>query len=183
MAKVLTPDQADAIVPKEARKRATAKERLEQRESEALAELARLNFRVTWHALPKRVPADPLRGVLAHTEPGGCYAVCYSIDGRRKSVSGISAVDALTAARSWVEWQNRLKDDAAAKFYASPLEDEVPPEVRVSHRVVGDTAEVARRRASTERRVLNFETGIPQLVDAMMGDPIKGDINRASQLA
>jgi hypothetical protein len=145
-------------------------EKDEARETEALEVLKALGFRVTFHAMRQKVDADPLLGIEAHWRPGECYAVMYAADGRRKSISGSSAVGVLTQARSWVDWQGQLKPDAANKFV--PSADNSPTsETVVVHRVAGDKAEVAQRRANTERRLLNFESSTPRLVDAH-GDPI-----------
>jgi hypothetical protein len=165
MPKALTEEQADRIVPRAKRKTA----RLEAREVEALEQLARLGFRVTLHVYGKHVEADKLLEIEAHYRPGECYAVMYGVDGRRKSISGSSAVGVLTQARTWVDWQNRLKPDAPGKFIPS-ADNEPIAETVVVQQVAGDKAEVALRRANTERRLLNFE-GTAHLVDAH-GAPI-----------
>jgi hypothetical protein len=177
MGKVLTAEQADQVVPRATRKRASRQARIEERESVAIAQLEALGFRVTLHDLPKVVPGDELLGATeSHFVPGNCFAVLYAVDGKRKHVSGISAVDALTQARSWWDFQQRLKDDAPQRFIPSA---DFTAEARVEQRPAGDTRETQIRRASTERRVIALE-GTPHLVDAH-GDPVSGDASSASQ--
>jgi hypothetical protein len=176
MGKVLTAEQADEIVPRTTRKRVSRQARIEERENEALAELRALGFRVTLHDLPKAVEADELLGTERRIVAGNCYAVMYGVDGKRKHVSGISAIDALTQARAWWDWQEKLKPDAPERFIPSA---EFTPENRVEQRVAGDTRETQIRRENSERRVLSLE-GMPHLVDAH-GDPTVGDGSRASQ--
>jgi hypothetical protein len=150
---------------------------IQAREEVALSELEKLGFRVTLHTLPHYVEEDFLLGTKAGLVNGDCYAVVYDRSGKRKHVSGISAVDALTQAQSWKRWQDSLKDDAAAKFH--PSRSDVA-EVAVTSRVAGDTAQTEQRRENTERRVLAFESGKAELVDAH-GAPIEE--THASQFA
>jgi hypothetical protein len=160
MAKVLTAEQADRLTTRAARKQV----QIEARENEALEELARIGFRVTLHAYGQHVEADELLGVEEHYRPGECYAVMYGVSGRRKSLSGASAVGVLAQARTWADWQSRLKPDAAGRFI--PSTDNAPTADAVVPRAAGDTAEVALRRASTERRLLSFDSGTARHVDA-----------------
>lgn len=150
---------------------------IQAREEDALSELEKLGFRVTLHTLPHYVGEDILLGTKAGWVNGDCYAVVYSRDGKRKHVSGISAVDALTQAQSWLRWQAGLKDDAAAKFHRSPFD---VAEVLVTSRVAGDTAETEQKRTNTERRVLSWQSGTAEVVDAH-GTPIEE--THASQFA
>jgi hypothetical protein len=149
---------------------------IEDRESEALSELQKLGFRVTLHELPKQVDDDVLTGTYAGWTSGTCYAVVVDRAGKRKHVSGISAVDALAQAQSWSRWQAGLKDDAPNKFHPS---SEDVPEMLVTHRVAGDTAETKQRRENTERRIIGFQSGTAAVVDAH-GVPV-GETTRASQ--
>lgn len=178
MTKVLTEEQAEQIIPRAKRARATKQDRLEARENEALDELDKLGFRVTLHEMGHYREADDLLGISTGYVPGTCYAVMYSRDGKRKHVSGSSAVAALQQARAWWRWQQGLKDDAAAKFFPS-VDHEVTPEAFVQHRVSGDTAQTRQRRENTERRLVSFASGIAEVVDAH-GDAIT-EANRASQ--
>jgi hypothetical protein len=175
--KVLSEEQANKIVPAKARKRATKQEQLERRESVALEELRKLRFRVTLHELPRYDEADELLNQPARFVPGNCYAVLYGIDGKRKHVAGCSAVDALTQAQSWCRWQAGLKDDAPNKFVVT---DDDVPELHVTHRPAGDTAETNQRRANTTRRILSFQSGVAEVVDAH-GEPLGDVTSRASQ--
>jgi hypothetical protein len=177
MGKVLTPEQADSIVPRKTRKRVSRQARIEERENEALEQLRALGFRTTLHDLPKIVEGDELLATTeSHFVPGNCYAVMYAVDGKRKHVSGISAVDALSQARTWWDFQQRLKDDSPQRFVPSA---EFTPEARVSQSPAGDARTTKIRRANTERRVLSLE-GTPHLVDAH-GDPAPSDGSQASQ--
>jgi hypothetical protein len=173
MAKVLAEAQADQIVPRAKRTRATKQERLEARENEALAELSALGFRVTLHEMGRYRVADDLLGISAGYVPGTAYAVMYAADGRRKHVSGGSAVEALQQAQAWWRWQEGLKDDAAAKFVPS-VDHEFTPAAVVQQRLSGDTATTRQRRENTERRILSFARGTAEVVDAH-GEPIDVD--------
>jgi|GEM_PF-6437562 len=84
MTKVLNSEQAEQIIPRAERKRAARQSKLEERERDALEELQKLGFRVTVHDLPREIEADPLMGIAAGVRPGQCYAVMYSVDGKRK---------------------------------------------------------------------------------------------------
>jgi|SRR5579862_1905843 len=151
--------------------------RLEARECEALDALHEIGFRVTVHEIGRYVETDELRGIKAGFKSGTCYAVMYSRDGKRKHVSGTSAVEALAQAEAWTRWQAGLKDDAPNKFV--PSVDFDPTAVRVAHRVIGDAAETELRRKNTQRKLLSFQTGSAEVVDAH-GTPI-GEGNQASQ--
>jgi hypothetical protein len=158
-----------ALTRKQAEQLATESElrqvRLEARETEALEELSKLGFRTTLHEMGRYVEADDLLGISAGYKPGDCYAVMYGRDGKRKQVSGASAVQALQQAHVWCKWQESLSPDAANRF--SPSVDNQPvPETFITQRIAGDTAETRQRRANTERRVISVESGIPELVDA-----------------
>jgi hypothetical protein len=150
---------------------------IEERENEALSELGALGFRVTLHELPHYLEADILTGHTAGWKNGTCYAVLYDRAGKRKHVSGISAVDALSQAQAWSRWQAGIKNDAPNKFHPT---NAAVPEATVTSRVAGDTAETKRRRASTERRVLSFQSGTAEVVDAH-GEPVGDTTSRASQ--
>lgn len=176
MAKVLTEEVADRIVPAKVRKRVSQQTRIEERENEALGQLRALGFRVTVHDFPNVVDGDDLLGTETRTVPGNCYAVMYAVDGRRKHVAGISAVDALLQARAWWDWQQTLKEDAPSRFVPAA---EFRPEAFVQQFPAGDKRETQIRRENTERRVLSLE-GTPHLVDAH-GDPAFSDGSRASQ--
>lgn len=177
MTRVLSGEQADAIVPRAKRARATKQEVLERRENEALEELHKLGFRVSLHEMGRYVEADDLLGIPAGYKRGECYAVMYAADGKRKHVSGSSAVEALQQARAWWHWQLGLKADAANKFV--PSVDHEPTAPVVSQRVSGDTAQTKLRRENAERRILSFQTGVAEVVDSH-GEAIK-EANRASQ--
>jgi hypothetical protein len=157
---VLTEEQAAAI--------------LEQREQFALESLRELGARIALYEPRTHVEADPLRDTREHITPGACVAIFESTMGKRKTVSTTTAVLALDEARSWIHYnQTRLAPD---------LRFEIAPNgsaYLVRHQIVGDTATTERRRRETERRTLSLE-GTPHLVDAH-GDPINGEINRASQ--
>lgn len=102
---------------------------------------------------------------------GALDAVIYDRSGKRKYVSGISAVQALAQAQSWRTWQDGLKDDAANKFV--PSVDNVSVAVPVIQRASGATAQEAERRANAERRIISFASGTPELVDShgdLLGD-------------
>lgn len=178
MAKVLTEKQANQIIPRAKRVSATKQDRLEARENEALEELDKLGFRVTLHEMGHYREADDLLGISAGFVSGTCYAVMYSRYGKRKHISGSSAVEALQQAHAWWRWQQGLKDDAAAKFFPS-VDNEFTPEAVVQHRVSGDTATTRQRRENIERRLVSFASGVAEVVDAH-GDVIT-EANRASQ--
>ena len=170
MTKALSEEQANAI----------KQELLEARESEALEELQKLGFRVSLHTMGRYADeADDLLGIPAGYRPGDCYAVMYSRNGKRKHVAGTSALEALGQAEAWWRWQQGLKADAAAKFVPS-IDNESVAEV-VVQRVAGDTAEVAQRRANTERRIISHEGGTAHLVDSH-GDSMH-EATQASQYA
>jgi hypothetical protein len=169
MTKVLSEEKANAI----------KQELLEARENEALEELHKLGFRVSLHTMGRYVEADDLLVIPAGYKPGDCYAVMYSRDGKRKHVAGSSALEALGQAQAWWRWQQGLNDDAAAKFV--PSIDNASVAVPVTQRVAGDRAEVAARRAATERRLISFECGVAEVVDAH-GTPMYEAL-KASQYA
>lgn len=162
----------------EEREQAKRQEQLEAREGEALDELHKLGFRVTLHEMGRYVEADELLGVRAGYRPGTCYAVMYGRDGKRKHVSGRSALEALQQAQAWSRWQASLKDDAANKFVPS-VDHEFVPAASVTQQVVGDTAETRMRRENTERRIISFASGTAEIVDSH-GDPL-GEGIHASQ--
>jgi hypothetical protein len=89
--RVLTEEQADKILPRAKRARATKQELLEARENEALEELHKLGFRVSLHTMGRYVEADDLLCIPAGYKPGDCYAVMYSRDGKRKHVAETAA--------------------------------------------------------------------------------------------
>jgi hypothetical protein len=163
--RALSEEQADRISPGIERQLAA----IEERETEALDELRMLGFRVTLHTLPRYTEEDILVGTKAGWVNGDCYAVLYDRSGKRKHVSGISAIDTLAQAKAWQRWQDGLKNDAPNRFHATA---EDVPEVAVTNRVAGDTAETALKRENTRRRVLSFESGTAEIVDAN-GAPIE----------
>ena len=172
MTKALTEEQAAGLVPAHELQVAA----MEERENTALFELSKLGFRVTLHELPQHVDHDPLTGQQEGWKHGSCYAVIYSIDGKRKHVSGISAVDALTQAQAWKTWQDGLKPDAPNRFIAAP--DNEPTAVAVVQRTGSESARKERGRENV--RVLAFDTGTPTLVDGH-GTPIGDTTSPASQ--
>jgi hypothetical protein len=160
--KVLSEDEANAIVPAEERRRASKQERLERREMAAIKEMQALGFRVTWHQMPQIVEEDPLLGIPGGYKPGGAYALMYAVDGKRKHVAGCSAVDALMQAQSWWKWQQGLKPDAANKFV--PANEDVP-ESRVIARAGSEVAR-EQRGADDVRKILSFASGTAEVVQA-----------------
>jgi hypothetical protein len=150
---------------------------LRAREEAALEELQQLGFRLALYEPREYVDGDPLLGTEAHWKQGVCHAVADARDGRRKTLTGISALDALTQAKAWLRYQQeRLSPEQRFVPLLAP-----PYAMRVTQRIAGDKAETELRRANTERRVISTD-GTPHLVDAH-GDPIQGDITRlASRL-
>lgn len=149
-------------------------EALRKREHAALDELADLFLDITLYEPRTLVEPDPLRGIEGGWTTGVCHAIAYSLDGKRKTFSGVSAVHVLDSVRAWKKWNDSLKPDAANRWEFSVE----PVPVAVIQRPAGDTAETAARRANTERRVLSWESGAAQRVDAH-GSPIEE--SRASQ--
>jgi hypothetical protein len=145
---------------------------LKRREEAALEELAELGLKVTIYLPRERREADPLLGIEEGWTQGEVYAVCYSADGRRRGFSGISAVQVLQDSQSWLRWQSNVEPPMRFEIVSEPSA------FNVSHRIAGDTATTAARRAATERRLLNFDTGTAYLADAH-GAPIEE--SRASQ--
>jgi len=121
------------------------------------------------------VEADPLRNIEEGWRAGTCVASVWSTDGRRKTLTGISAVQVLDDARSWLKYQRNL--EAPMRF--EPVKGEQVA-VPVFHKIGGDTAQTAARLAATERRLLSWESGRAELVDAH-GAPIEE--TQASQYA
>jgi hypothetical protein len=139
---------------------------LARREEAALEELAELGLKVTIHRPREWRKADPLLGVEEGWTQGEAHAVCYSSDGRRRGFSGISAVQILQDAQSWLRWQSNM---------APPMRFEIvsePTAAPVLQRVAGDTMTTQKRRENTERRVIGMEGGSAVLVDAH-GAPIE----------
>jgi hypothetical protein len=176
---IVSPGEREDALAEERAKQARARERevLRRREESALEQLHELGFRVSLYEPSDWVDPDPLHGIAGGWRSGVCNAIAYAVDGRRKSLSGISAVQALDEARSWLRHQARLKDDAPNRFV---LTNEDVPAVHVSQRIVGDKAETQRRRENTVRRVISFQSGIAEVVDAH-SDPVGDTDSRASQ--
>lgn len=158
-----------------AREQARREAALKAREESALEELEELGFRVSLYEPRTFIEPDELRGVAGGWQVGTCYAVADSITGRRKTISAMSAVDALDQAKAFLHYQEtRLSPEL--RFTIAKGESVAVPVVR---RVAGDTAETAARRENAERRILSFATGTAEVVDAH-GDAIT-EANRASQ--
>lgn len=174
MAKALTA-QADKIVPRATREEARREAALKAREEAALQELQEVGFRVSLYEPRTFIEPDELRGVVGGWKVGTCYAVADSITGKRKTISAMSAVDALDQAKSFLHYQEtRLPPDL--RFTIAKGESVAVP---VFQRVIGDTAQTRQRRENTERRIISFASGHAEKVDAN-GDPI-GEDNHASQ--
>lgn len=175
MTRALTAEQADKIVPRSKRGQARYEASLQAREEAALAELEELGFRIGLYEPRIYVEPDELRGVAGGWKVGTCYVVADSVTGKRKTISAMSAVAALDQAQAWLHYQEtRLAPDL--RFVIVKGEGVA---VQVTQRVAGDTAETAARRNGTERKIIGFQNGKPEVVDAH-GDPI-GEDNHASQ--
>jgi len=98
----------------------------------------------------QHVEGDPLRGIEGGWHPGCCVAVLHSTEGKRKQLSGASAVEVLANLRSFLRWQETLKDDAPNKFVIA--REELP------------AVEIVQRQGSEQaardvvRRTLEFST-------------------------
>jgi hypothetical protein len=160
MTKVITEEQTAAL--------------LATREEYALEELRELGLRISLYEEREFVDPDPLRGLDGGWKRGVCHAVADSVTGKRKTFSGVSAVDTLDQARSWLKYQERLKPEFRFEIVSESVA------VPVRQQIAGDAAMTQQRRENTERRVIALE-GSPHLVDAMR-NPINGDITRASGL-
>jgi hypothetical protein len=149
---------------------------LQAREEAALAELEEIGFRVSLYEPRTYVEEDVLLGVAGGWKLGTCYAVADSVDGKRKTFSGMSAVQALADAKGWLRYQEtRLSPEL--RFQIVKGENVAAP---VIQRVAGDAAETAARRGN-ERRIISFESGTAELVN-QHGAPM-GDDNQAAQFA
>jgi hypothetical protein len=177
MTKALTAEQADKIIPRVTREQARREAALRVREEAALEELEELGFRIGLYEPRTFLEPDELRGIAGGWKVGTCYAVADSITGKRKTISAMSAVDALDQAKAFLHYQEtRLSPEL--RFTIAKGESVAIPVVR---RVAGDTAETAARRESTQRRILGFASGVAEVVDSH-GDPI-GEDNHASQFS
>ena len=133
---------------------------------------------ITLHEPRAYVEADPPRNVKEGWRAGVCSATIWSTDGRRKQLTGVSAVEVLDRAHSWLKWQSNVEppmrfEPVMNEFVAEPMRQQV----------AGDTAETRIRRENTERRIVSFASGTAELVDAH-GDALSSEVNaRASQLA
>lgn len=153
MAKVLSVEEADQIVGRQAL--------IDERENEALKQLAAMSFRVSVYEAPRVVEGDELLGTESRIVPGNVYAILYSVDGKRKSIGSSSAVDALAQARSWFSGQSRLKREHRFQVSAEP----VP--VHVVQQAAGDKATTELRRLGTRRREISWQSGqAEEIVDA-----------------
>jgi hypothetical protein len=139
-------------------------ELLEQRENNALEELQELGFRISLYEQRRYVEEDPLLGTTGGWLPGTCYAVIDSVDGKRKNVSGTSAVEVLSNARGWLRYQEThfAPED---RFKPAPNIVAVP----VTQRIVGDTAETANRKVT--RRVIQLDSD--ERGDHIPGNPAR----------
>jgi hypothetical protein len=172
--KASTADPAEKI-PRTKREEARREAALKAREDSALEELETLGFRIGLYEPRAYVEPDELRGVAGGWKVGCCYVVADSSTGKRKTVSGMSAVDALEQAKGWLHYQEthfRPED----RFEIVKGEVVAVP---VLQRVAGDTAVTAARRDGTERRLVSFESGTAEVVD-VHGTPMH-ESNRASQ--
>jgi hypothetical protein len=159
--------------------RRTAEEReeevLRQREESALEQLAELGFRISLHEQRHYVDPDPLRGIEGGWRSGTCYAIATSTSGKLKSISGVSAVDALDQARAFLRYQEeRLSPEL--RFVVAKGNAPMPVRQQVG-------SENARKeRGDDARRIVAFdEDGIASVVKSH-GRPM-GEDNRASQFA
>jgi hypothetical protein len=149
---------------------------LRQREEHALNELRELGFRIGLYEERKHVEPYPLLGEAGGWKTGVCYATAYSATGKTKTLSAMSAVDALRQAKDWLRYQEtRLSPEL--RFVIAP--GDCPIGVPVRQQIAGDTAETQQRRLNTSRRVISFQNGTAEVVDAH-GSPV-GDTSHASQ--
>lgn len=177
MTKVPTAEAADTSAPRTKREQARHEAALKAREDAALVELEEIGFRVGLYEPRTYVEPDELLGVAGGWKVGCCYVVADSTTGKRKTVSGMSAVDALEQAKGWLNYQ---KTHFRPEDRFEIVKGEVVA-VPVLQRVVGDTNETNARRANGVRRILSFESGTAEVVDSH-GDPI-GEDNQASQFS
>jgi hypothetical protein len=159
---VITEEQGEAI--------------LRQREEHALEELREIGFRISLYEPRVYVEPDPLLGEAGGWKIGTCYVTAYSAAGKQKTISAMSAVDALRQAKAWLHYQeSRLSPEL--RFVIE--KGDGPTAVPVQQRIAGDTAETAARH--TKRKVLAFDSGVAEVVDAH-GTPLP-EATHASQFA
>jgi hypothetical protein len=139
MAKALSPEQAARV--------------LRDREETAREEILALGFRETLYSAPAFVEEDLLRGVAGGFRSGEVYIVGYSTDGRRRSFSGISAVEVLDQLQGFLRFASRHKEDAP-QHWVTDMSGEPAPAVVVTARQGSENARKERREV---RRELVFD--------------------------
>ena len=113
--KVITEEQSEQI--------------LKQREEHALDELRELGFRIGLYEERKYIEPDPLLGEQGGWKVGVCCATAYSAEGKAKTISAMSAVDALRQAKGWLHYQEaRLAPEL--RFVVAKGDDSVAVPVR-----------------------------------------------------
>jgi hypothetical protein len=166
MTKALTPEEADKIVPRAKRKQARQMERKAEemagREQAALNTLRELGGQIVLYEPSQKIEEDELRGIKAQFVPGTCHVrfVCATDSLKHKGITGVSAVHALDEAESWLRHQEKLKPEFQFQIAREP----VAP--NIVQRPAGDTQTTAVRRRETERRVLTWQNGHAEQVDA-----------------
>src|SRR4051812_36515493 len=149
MRKTLAAAEADKTVAREQREQERHEAALRAREEAALDELREHGFRICLYEPREYVEEDVLRGIKGHWKVGTCHVTADSLTGKKKTVSAMSAVDALDQVKAWLHYQEtRLAP--ALRFVVATGGHAVP----VVRRVVGDTAVTKQRRETTARRIL-----------------------------
>lgn len=172
--RALSKEQADKIIPRSKREQARNEASLKVREEAALKELEEIGFRIGLYEPRTFVEPDPLRGIEGGWKVGTCYVVADSVNAKRKTISAMSAVDALDQAKAWIHYQeSRLSPEL--RFVIAKGESVA---TQVFHRA-GSNQVARERRDGSERRLISFQSGVAEVVDEQ-GTPT-GEGNHASQ--